>query len=185
MALNAFQQTIARNSGDDGYAELSECPLDPGGTLLAAAFADITVPDLASAITSPSESDIFDLPDDYGPMLACDRFSEDGPDSVGLFALAAPSDMNAYGELFGNPDEVEGVEILVDPTTAFGAGTFHHVCAFDELEPEFDFCEIDWVTDGVLIGVFVAGSNASAVDRAALEAGFAAQLVAIIEAFAA
>ncbi len=184
-ARRGFEAAIAGYSADDGYVELPECPLDPSGQLLTATFANITDAAIVAAVASPSESGVFDLGGDFGPMVACDRFSDDGPDSVGVFAFTAPADLNAYAEYFANPDEVEGVETRVDPTTTLGAGVFHHVCGFDAADPEFDFCEVDWVTDDVVIGVYVAGPTSSQIDLTALETGMSAQLSAIVDAFGA
>lgn len=182
-ARAAFDRLVRDSSPEGIFVDLPTCPLDPGGELTTAVYADIADASVVAAIDSPAESGVFDIGGDFGPMLTCDRFSADDADSIGLFAFASPDDLEAYAEFFANPDDDESVVISVEPTTTLGTGTFHHVCGLDPLDQEFNFCEVDWVTDEIVIGAYVSGALAEDVDRDALERGLTAQLQMIVDAF--
>ncbi len=175
---------VAAHEPDAGYVELDDCPLDSTEAHLTAVFGGITGPTVNAAAAVFTESGIFDIGGGFGPMVACDRHADEGPESVGLFALAAPADLVAYAEYFANPDGIDRVGVVVDPTRPLGAGMFHQMCGFDTVDPKFDFREVESSTDDVVVGVYVSGSVARHVDRVVLETGLAAGLPEIIADFA-
>lgn len=182
-ARRSFDAVVADFTPADGFIDLPDCPLDPTGELLTGTFAGMGEAEVVAAVDSPPENGIFDIGAGFGPMLTCDRFSEEDADSVGLFALAPPADLNAYASWFANPDEDEGITISVEPTVTVEGGTINRICGLDEFSDDFDFCEVDWVSDDIVIGVYVSGPVATTVDLAALEAGLISQLETIVNAF--
>ena len=180
-ARAAFDAIVAGVDPNGDYVDLGECPLDPGGELLTAIWG-AAGDSVAAALAGETASGVFDIGGGFGLMLACDRIPEENPDGVGLFVFAAPSDLQAYAQTFANPDELDGIEVVVEPSNTFGAGRFHHICAIDTVDPDFSYCEVDWVTPDVLIGVYVTGAASTTIDLDAVEARFAQQLPAILAA---
>ena len=113
-------------------------------------------------------------------MVTCDRFDGDFENGMGISAIAAPSDLVAFSEAFANPDGIDGITVTVTPTGSGNGGEFFHVCAVDSVDPAFSYCEVDWISGGLMVTAWMAGAASIDVDLASIQAAFAPRIDAIL-----
>lgn len=156
---------------EDGFAELEQCPHDPGGALLARATTDLDSDDVLAAMEVALDPGVFDTETELDPLVTCDRFDE--LSGVGLLVSAAPSEFDRYVEAIAIGDDSE-VEPDIDrlSTVDHRGGQLHRVCVEGPEEDGFsDYCEVAWMDDDLLIGLYVSGQSSLGTDMDALEMG--------------
>lgn len=167
---------IIERSGSD--AELDECPMGDVGPLLDTTF-DLLDDDIVrSALAGAPATSTYDSRTEQGAFVTCDLIGDDG--TVGFYVVDAPDDIAVFTDGFiGMP--LDGVTIDIDESRLFRGGRFHHVCVNDTVDPGLSFCEVDWIDDNVMVGVFLAGNEAQVVDVDDLEERFQYVLPTLIE----
>ena len=173
---------IGDDADDIRYEELDTCPLDPGGALLARAVGDLDEPDVIAAGPAALVSGVDRYAAGEPAIVACDRFPDGNDSAIGLYAIEAPADLEGWARTFATSGEGRS-SVQVDYVTSrtLDRGTFHHVCVDLPDDDTFTpYCEVDWVDDEILIGLYVAGPDALTADVDAMEAGLASVIPEII-----
>ena len=168
-----------------GEVFLPDCPLDPDDTIVPDLFTAFDLGDDGAVADLPVAAGAFDVGEDYGTMIYCDRFPDDGSDGFGVFALATPDDLQGYTSAFADPAGTGGIVIEVTPRDEVAGGALDRICVTAPDAPESDYCEIDWTSGEVLVGAYVNGAFARSVDLDAFEAAFVARIAALATALVA
>ena len=164
----------------EGYAQLGLCPLDADGTITDELFAGVEPAPVADALDDPTISDAFLFTVSLGAQVGCHR-GLDRETGLGVVAMAAPTDVQRYVATF--TAEVSGAtapEATVAEPVDHDGGRFHQFCVHYPDDPLSDFCELDWVDQQVLLGVYVAGPGADEVDAELLRSRLAHHLPALV-----
>lgn len=167
------------------YSELSSCPFDPTGALLAESVALVTSPDLAMALQGGLSAGTSIFQNDVGitePYLACDRFNDD-PEAVGLIAAPPPEDFDRYVQVLVGED-TENLSINRVGSEEHRGGTFEQLCVSDTVEAEFSWCEVDWFDDNLHVTLYISGPATRPSDLDSMQEGLAAVLEPLIVALA-
>lgn len=176
--------TSADTGADDGFVDLDRCPHDPGGALLARAFDGLDNPDVVQAQRGELAATASIITAGQPVLLACDRFAEES--GAGLLVSPAPDDFDAYLDQFvADDDGVTTLTLARLGTSEHRGGTLHRICADSDEGTEFDYCEVDWLDDNLLVTVYVAGPTSRRVDIEALEAGLVGVLDDLLTSLAA
>lgn len=168
--------------GDTGYEELENCPLDPGGALLAQALSEIDSPDVIAAGIGALLSGVDRFAAGEPALIACDRFPDDSAvtSGIGIYAAAAPADVEQFVRTFAGTGEEVEVEVGFTVSGEAEGGTFHQVCTASDDDSYTPYCEVAWADDSVLIGLYVSGPDATTINIAAMEQGLASVLPDVI-----
>ncbi len=89
--------------------------------------------------------------------------------------------VDEYTEEFATGGE-GGADVDIDPTNEYRGGQFRHVCV-DYDDESLGYCQVEWVDDDLLIGLYVFGDDADRIDLDDLEVAFAPQLDLIADQF--
>lgn len=171
-AADAHDEIIDRAGAEPGgFIDLERCPHDPGGALLTGLIDGLESPDGTRALGEELEPVVSWFNPDLPQVLACDRFGE--VSGVGLVITEAPADFDAYIEAFVEGDDGNSLELQREGTSEHRGGTFHRICAIDPGGDGFDYCEVDWLDDRLLITVYIQGPQSTETDLDALEGALA------------
>ena len=163
---------------DDDFADV-DCPIDDWDDVVEDILADFD--DDIVELALDGEPDEAAYIDPIGESIDCSFYAEESNVGAGLFMLEAPRDVDEYTEEFANAGE-GGARVDIDPTNEYRGGQFRHVCV------EYDddasgYCQVEWVDDDLLIGLYVFGDDADRIDLDDLEVAFAPQLDLIADQF--
>ena len=173
---DAIDETVDDAEFDDDFAEL-DCPVDDWDDIVEDTLADFDEDLIERALEGePDETALIDA---GAETIDCAFFADDA--GVGLFMLEAPRDIDEYTEEFATGGE-DDARVDIDPTNDYRGGQFRHVCV-DYDDDDAGYCQVEWVDDDVLIGIFVFGEDYDRVDLDDLETAFGPQLDLIAEQF--
>ncbi len=165
-------------------ADLDGCPIDDFENLLDDAFALVDDQIIRDALLGSTQTSTFETASTPSEALACELFTADGA-GVGFYLLDAPDDIVAFSNEFAGAIEdgvaVEGVTVDVDESRLFRGGRLHRVCVSNDGAPEFDYCEVDWLDDNLMVGVFALGEGATSIDLNGLEERYQYVLPTIVD----
>ncbi len=179
---DAFADEIDEILDDELSDEISEaeirCPIDDWQDIVEDSFEQLSDEDLVrDALRTNDTSAAFEF--DGGDYLDCSFFDADESLGAGLFFLEAPRDADDYAEEFAGDD----ARVDIDETNEYRGGRFRHVCvefSDDDITP---YCQVEWLNDDVLIGLYIFGEDADRIDTELLETGFRPQLDAVMAQF--
>lgn len=173
---DAIDATIDDAEFDDDVADV-DCPVDGWDDIVEDTLADLGDDVIERALDGePDETAVIDA---GAETIDCAFFADDA--GAGLFMLEAPRDVDEYTEDFASGD-VDDARVDIDPTNVYRGGQFRHVCV-DYDDDDAGYCQVEWVDDDVLIGIFVFGDDFDRVDLDDLETAFGPQLDLIAEQF--
>lgn len=179
-ALAGLNAVLAEVDAIDGAAELPLCSLDPSGAQIDELFDPFSTGPFAEAYGSVTAPLAVPIDEQFGTMITCDRFDGDFDNGFGFSAIPAPADLAAFSETFANPNGIEGITVTVTPSGSGNGGDFFQVCSVDSVDPAFSYCEIDWISGGLMVTAWMAGEASLDVDLDALQAGFETILGAVL-----
>ena len=144
-----------------GTTELASCPIDRFAGVIDDTLANVDDPVVRDALDgAPSVV----LDGATGPVLSC-SLTGDAAASTGIVVRAAPAELERFAaEVAG-----AGATVDVDESVLHRGGRFHRICVEYDTEPERNYCEVDWLDERVLIGVYVRGPEAERVDTDEIE----------------
>ncbi len=165
------------------FVELGNCPFDPSGTLLLQSVADVDSPDVSVAVVAPSTSATDVIENDVGvinPFVACDRAGDTG-ESFGLVVAEPPGDFDRYLDVLtdaeGDPDRYT---IERSESSEHRGGTFESLCVNDVSEPEFSWCEVNWIDENLHVTLYIGGPATRPSDLDSMQAGLAGVLDQVV-----
>lgn len=158
---------VLDNVLDDDFAELDECLIDDADDLLDDTFDDVDEDVVDEALRGEFEALAFDL--GSVEYLDCSLFAEEN--GVGFYFAEAPRDFEDFSfDLASGGDSEADADVDIDEGEEFRGGQFFEVCA--EFEGEVSYCELDWLDDNILIGVYILSTDADRVDLDDVEVRF-------------
>lgn len=177
-------ESILERPGASTDVELETCPFDTDGSLLAEAVSELDSPDVDRSLadTSIATSSVNAID---GGFVLCLRFDPNSSSAIGMDVSSAPEDFESYLQDYLDPfDEyADGStdRLAVERSaTDHRGGTLHQICVHYPQSTERNFCEVDWLSDDLLVAVYVTGPQTIGLDVAALEQGLADVLPDIV-----
>lgn len=175
---DVIDDTLDEAEFDDDIAQV-DCPVDDWDDIVEDTLADFD--DDVVELALEGDRDETAYLDPSGESIDCSYFAEDPSAGVGLFMLEAPRDVDEYTEEFATGGE-GSADVDIDPTNEYRGGQFRHVCV-DYDDESLGYCQVEWVDDDLLIGLYVFGDDADRIDLDDLEVAFAPQLDLIADQF--
>lgn len=150
----------AANVADAGaQADQPACPVADFDTLLASAPSGLDASTLSGSVFNSIRR-----PEDAGDpvFVVCGDASDDSVNQIGVIVgQPTPDDFEAYVKRSSGSDDV-----TFEDTIDFRGGTLHPYCVNDS--GTVAFCETDWLTDDIQIGLFVGFDGVTADDATTL-----------------
>ena len=163
------RRLLALEYDADGNAALGSCVV--ADEVREAVFAGVdTGPE--DAVTASA----FEFSPIHSAMLSCDV---DAGVDHGIFVMPAPRDVDLYVEAFAADFEDEPPTRSVERVGEADGGDVYRVCV-SFADPTFDYCEIDWVDDDLMIGAYLL-TPATVDDLETLADDLTAQVGAIVD----
>lgn len=155
-----------------------DCPVDDWDDIVEDTLADFDDDVVELALDGDRDETAYIESSDES--IDCSYFGDDA--GAGLFMLEAPRDVDEYTEEFATGGE-GGARVDIDPTNEYRGGQFRHVCVEYDDDDASGYCQVEWVDDDLLIGIYVFGDGADRIDTDDLEVAFAPQLDLIADQF--
>ena len=153
-----IEDVIDDSFDDDDFADFEDCLIDDADDIIEDLFADVD--EAAIALDGEYTATAYDT--DAGDLYDC-GFAEDETDVfVGLYLTEGPRDLERYHERLGAGDDPDLIDVDIDEGDEFRGGQFFEVCVEDDGDALY--CEINWLDDNLLVGVYYIGDDSDRVD---------------------
>lgn len=179
--VRSRRDAVANDAGyssETPFVQLDDCPIEAFESVIEDSVAAIDDPVVRAALDGEPTTYISAANDAGEPLLACALFGDEG-EGVGIYVVDAPADLDEYVEESAEFDD-GGVSITIDESRELRGGRFHHVCVrYDDVDD--GYCEVVWIDESVLIGLFVTGAGGDRVDTDGIEENYRYLVPIVVE----